>query len=432
MTRGSINLPDDQGAKDARCEHDALADLFLEDLPARADSGHAPKIRLVDDRVEAPKAAAVEVLVLGHLPVLGAAWVGPFASLRAEQDGRPIGLVRVHGSEVSIDIVCAGGTTRPEISGSSRLERAIGAASRVVGGWIVRADASNEAELLRSRLVERVTLLTGADEPAIVSAYGMLKRLSEALGSRRDVRLGVAVMGADAARAADVLRRLRESAATFLQREIEDASRLERVGACPMTGVYLGQCDGGVPSILTLMSDSLAAVQSSPECDRATPEVVVRTPASAKNMERQVVREPKGEAVKPSPIATDHASAAPIEATSSLASRIAGLTPLGCLCPHAPEVEVATDAHGRVHLVAGAFSANVDNGSAVEGLLAAAGWAHAHDVLLRRLSPAVQGGEPTLHLVTDSAPRVRPLLDSVLRVHLLAAGLHGPTMIELN
>lgn len=430
MTHGMFNLPDDQARRDAHSDHDALADLFLEDIKPSMGESPRPRIRLVDDGVEARRACGVEVLVLGHLPVLGSAWIGPFASLRAEQAGGPMGLVRIHGEEVSVDVVCAGGSTRPDVTVTPGMERALAAAARVVRGWIARADASSEGSLLRAHNVDRVTLLTGADEPAIVAAYRLLKGISDTLGDRRDVRLGVAVVGSDAGRCAEVLRRLRESAAEFLKRDIEDASRLERIGVCPMTGVYLGDCSGGAARVMSIIGGAEAAGLAGPvEAEQTAPEVVVRTAGVRLPRPARAIpaMNPEGE-----PAIQDKPAPGPVGDGESLAARLPGLTLVGRLCPHAPDVEVAVDGAGGVHLVAGTLGDGTDNGNAVEGLLAAAGWAHAHGVLLRRISPGVRDGEPTLHLVTDSAPRVRPLLDSVLRVHLLAGGAGGEAMIELN
>ena len=87
-------------------EVDALADLFLGPTPApsRVAQGSHPTLRLEtapisDDEDDAEELAGesplVEGLVLGHLPVLGGAWVRQYAATRARELGGPVGFIRL-------------------------------------------------------------------------------------------------------------------------------------------------------------------------------------------------------------------------------------------------------------------------------------------------------------------------------------------------
>jgi hypothetical protein len=108
---------------------------------------------------------------------------------------------------------------------------------------------------------------------------------------------------------------------------------------------------------------------------------------------------------------------------SGLVGHVPGLSPLSARCPYAQTVEMGTDDAGSLHLLARHSAGAPD--AALSDLLAAGAWARAHAQLLG-LRLGTHG--PTLHVFTDEPARVRRLLDTDVRVHLLASvGVHGTT-----
>lgn len=118
--------------------------------------------------------------------------------------------------------------------------------------------------------------------------------------------------------------------------------------------------------------------------------------------------------LKPSP-------AAPIEPWSNTTSPtmpalhtlVPGLSPIRLRCPHAHGVDIALDARGRCHLLAHAPEGAEAAG--VMSLTIAAGWLAEHAEPLGLSNPA----PPVQHLFSPAPKRVRALLWSALRMHLL-------------
>ncbi|MFN6042593.1 MAG: hypothetical protein ACK46V_11895, partial [Phycisphaerae bacterium] len=158
----------------ARTEYDALADLFLASdaardpkpvtYPSRATQG-GPALRLADqldmaapstpqvDEPAAREALTVEALVLGHLPVLGAAWVTQYAKHVAEERRSAVALLRLHEGQAWIDIVMprtAQARPQSRLGGHDEpatLEAALQHAARECSHWLVRVDEIAELEL---------------------------------------------------------------------------------------------------------------------------------------------------------------------------------------------------------------------------------------------------------------------------------------------
>ncbi len=103
----------------------------------------------------------------------------------------------------------------------------------------------------------------------------------------------------------------------------------------------------------------------------------------------------------------------------SLASYLADLHSTALKCPYAEGIEIAVDAAGALHLLARSHSETTDD-AALAGLLVASSWTESHGALLGPAVGAMKPGRPTLHLFTDRPKATRRLLETNLRVHLLA------------
>ncbi|HNB59995.1 MAG TPA: hypothetical protein PK308_06755, partial [Phycisphaerales bacterium] len=151
----------------------------------------------------------------------------------------------------------------------------------------------------------------------------------------------------------------------------------------------------------------------------------------------------------------------PRPASSPLATHVDGLVYFDAQCPYARGVELAADQLGRLHVLARFDQDQVDETS-LGVLLIAAEWAKAHAALLKAAAPALcipasssssptsasasstshvsptidTAALPIKHVFTDQPRKVRRLLETDVRVHLLSpvrvAGHDGWFCTPLN
>lgn len=447
---------------EGRSDFDALADLFLGDgamsatgttdhrAPSAApaatpSSSPAPSLRLArvaeaseplgttpqPPRAEpvtpaaAPGLVPIEAVLVGHLPVMGGVWVTQYAKHVADRDHRVVALLRVQAGQASIDVFTPRSASTPTSSRigemrSTGLDEALRDARARAEAWLVRVDEASEADLIGAPAVTGLTLLTGADDPAVVASYRTIKSLQQAESSREEpLPVGIAIMGSDDDRAAAAEAKLQRAAANFLGRSLSSAARIAKVGACTTTNLYRGDLPGesSSPHFIADLIASLGASQP-----RVTQAHARHAPASP--------------AASPTPPAIEHKPAgapAPLPARAdvdSLAGMIQGLEPLGFRCPYAPNVELAVGAAGVLHLVS-----PLHEGGAGP-LLTAAAWAQSHAPLLEAARPAslnmTHPDGPVLHVITSDAKSARPMLDTGVRVHLMLKVGDAMTVHDLN
>ncbi len=355
-----------------------------------------------------PRAGEIESIVVGHLPVLTSAWVHQYARSCATKSAGPVALVRVRGRSASIDLLGQGRTlTLPE---GSTLQAAVAAAAPIAAHWILSVDEVGEPELAALPGIARVTLLTGANDAAVVACYRAIKGLclaqSESLLNPPAIR--AAVMGSPQAKAEPAAARLANTVATHLARSIDVLALPDRISAGPSVPVYVGVCDLSPADLGRLIIDSVRANHGL-STEIAQPHA---------------------------PITPSHASTAPLapaDPQPGLWAKVAGLRGLETRCPYAPRVELAVSESGEVH----AFSHATDEPGverALTDLTAASAWVRTNADVLRAAIPELArrvGAVPTTeHLVTSAAKPARRLLDSPIRVHLLAN--HDLPLIDLN
>jgi hypothetical protein len=284
-------------------DYDALTDLFMSDhplLPASQSAANqgdidvpqipplrTPRLRLAEaiaprkDDTSVPALADrphVEGLILGHLPVLGAAWVTQYAKFIAETRGHNVALLRAHEGQTWLDIVqprhAAAIAAIPEDAGEPDLLAASARARELAQSWILRVDDCHEPDLLSLASLSAITLLTGADDPAILASYRTIKHLAqlcESLGrplaaaddltdDRTDettkdttdagLRMQLVIMGADAAKAAEADAKIRRSALAFLGAALAPAQSIAKIGACGTTALYRGASTATIEEVL--------------------------------------------------------------------------------------------------------------------------------------------------------------------------------------
>jgi hypothetical protein len=113
-----------------------------------------------------------------------------------------------------------------------------------------------------------------------------------------------------------------------------------------------------------------------------------------------------------------------LEALPDLAACL-GLHPVPVRCPHIPSVQLATDEHGRLHLLA-----TGPDGGGLEALRSAALWASSNLPLLAQVVGAKIDvrQSPVLHLFTAEPASLWRLYDSCIRFHYIRRIPPSPTM----
>ena len=396
-------------------EFDALTDLFLGDTgPGRANEP-APVPRLVQDHVEPedvpvrraavrsteraatkPSPAArrpptVEAVITGHLPVRSGLWVSQYSARTSEERGEPVALVRMVAGSATVDLY---GVPRPEAEDASiearTLEDALHHARRYAGVCIVHTDETQSPRLLDDARIGTITILTGANDAAVVDAYRAIKGIAqraEGRGTPPTIRL--AIMGAERNRADEAGAKIREAVSVFLSAELDIAPPISAMGATGAWSLCRATTELDVPAIL----DAWFSTEEAEET-----ETTARTVAE---LEHETHGTPCSEVI-----------------ATSLAGHIAGLRPLHLPWPGPAGVEFALDEANRLH----ALASEAIGGLA--GLTSAHGWAQRHAELIRMALSAngeiPNAGSPILHLFTGAAREIRPLLDTEVKIHLLA------------
>lgn len=408
---------------DPREAYDSLADLFLGEIgrrPASRPLSETNDADAPDDSTALDLALdTVEGLILGHLPVLGSAWVSQYARCVAREEDAAVGLVQVRAGYATVEVVSPDDDDPPPQSLQARasLAAAINAAAAIAGRWIIRVDEPDEPLLSSHPRISALTLLTSADEFAVVAAYRTLKRLLTDPAADRgnpddrpEVR--VSVMGAPDETADAVFARLSEAARIFVQRPIERAPGVHRVSSArgPSVVLFSGPVEGAARLAIDAITSATRRRRAPRPAPRPERPLRLAHPEEPPRPAAPSAHEPTA----PDAAAPQGASQAP----AHLATHLDGLTPRSIACPYAPQVQFATDADGRLHILA---SQPADASAALEPLTVAAAWATSHAPLLR----AAIGGAPlvvppTLHLFVDQPRDVRRLLDADIRIHLLA------------
>lgn len=391
----------------AAAEFDALADLFL-DGPAPTTLRFAPA---ADERnvPETPPrgigpGAEIEGLILGHLPTYAGAWITQYAKSVAEEESRPVALLRLRGGEAVLDLVMPAGEPKPRLGAVASLEAGVAAAAALTDRWMLHTDGTAEADLASTPSLHRLTLLTGADETALVASYQTIKNVVSA-GPTDERRVRVAIMGADEAKAAAAQDRISRTVSLHLSADVEFSPRVGKVGTTSAVPVLRAKAMVSPAEVVAWIK---GARRTTDAPRQASPESVTPPPRAA---------EPTAGATE----AAHRPGSAAVEPGVLLSAM--GLRLLATICPIAPGVRLAAGGDGSLHLVA--FT---DTPGVTRDLLGAAAWADQHAELLAAAHAGVlrvsEAWGPTLHVVTREAKSCRALLDTGVRVHL-AVGVGG-------
>lgn len=563
----------------SRNEYDALADLFLNDAafgpgtpessshdhsprnsfdashglhltsapppsaPTTPSTPHAPSAstapnvwRLVGEPVQfelkpqvtphapsptPPRHITIEAIVQGHLPIFASAWVPQYARSIAQESRAPVALIRVRHGQISVERFALDAAPSTPLPKHATLAEAV--ESACAPRILVQVDELSEPDLWRTPGLDRITILTGADEAAMVACYRTLKTIGQELAhdlspdhvedpaSPTTPALAVAVLGATSERAQQTITRIQRACTNFLSRHVHGTHAAGRIGSGSSETLFRGVALDGDSSPVALIaliraSADIASAEftagprsqpqplpritnpapTPPDHSPATPTPATSTPGTsapgtsgprtsawdriAARLEEKLGPSssslPNIEAKSPSsphvaphnvedllqsiaphldtpvsdPEAQDRLSAAhnpPASAATRasapdhphLATFVDELLAIDEQCPYAETVEFALAPDGRLHLLAHTCNHTHtghpgNQGRALEELTTAASWAMAHARLFTRAHAGMKLDDtehrPILHLITDRPREARRLLESDIRIHLVA------------
>ena len=427
---------------------DELASMFLTDVdltPPREAGGTTQTM--------------IELLVVGHLPVRAGLWLTPYADAVARRVGTTV-LVRLDGDEPMIQVL-RGDEGWPPAEECRNLREAILNLGASVRAWIVRPSARTATEELLAQQADRVTILSSADQAAVVNAYRLVKDLVEA--ARQSVAqlpsLGLAVIGAQRDAADDMARRLDRTTAQCLEVSVPLLLCLPRIDAAVRASClrsFPGQARPALDEVLAWIEEARSrerpagpprqreAVAVSEPMPRKQPPPLRSAEAElpAAHDEAAELGEPALSDLEAPPSVEDLIDGAAPKRTIKLAPKaaaelepkepaqsgepdeegrpvplakyVAALTPIIPRCPGHERVELAVDKEGRIHLLG--------REETLRDLPVVTAWARAHRHLLAMACPD-QHFEPAAeiicHCFTDEPVKVADLHGSDIHLHLL-------------
>jgi hypothetical protein len=362
---------------------------------------------------------------------MASAWATQHARAVAKELKGPVAVVRLTDEAVVVEVV---GEASPELArpAGGTLPDAIATLAASVVRWMVRVPETMEPEVSAAAGLDRVTLLTGADEAAVVGLYRAIKGLHEcrAFGADSSRQLGVSVMGAAAEKSQGAIERVRKAARAFLSVDLATVSVVSKIGPGSIRTAYRGSANMDATALVELIRGQM---QTPRTAARAVPRLATSEIALDHGRHEPAVEDARaGEFDMHELLGDEGPEAVEPEAMSpgTVSEMIRGLSPVELRCPVATDVEWALDARGGLHALA---RAREQPSAMVEALFAAAGWASLNRELIGRVLPGAKDiSRPTLHLLCEKPREARHLLDAPLRVHAVVRAGGEETVVELN
>ncbi|NRA58259.1 MAG: hypothetical protein HRU13_09135, partial [Phycisphaerales bacterium] len=203
---------------DANLEPNADPTAQVSEEPPRSSSDLEPKpVRAHGG--QGGRTPSIALVVLGNLPVFAGAWASQLARDRQKQLGRPLGLLTVNEESARLEVFGVSG--RPIVE-APQLGAALEELANLDADLLVRLPEAEAGWIGANEHVTNITLLTGADDPAIVAAYRSLKAIVQDLPSDADVPgVRVAIAGSEPAVAGEASNKLAQASSRFLGLPVE-------------------------------------------------------------------------------------------------------------------------------------------------------------------------------------------------------------------
>lgn len=249
--------------------YDELASMFLTQPDDSGSGGGRP--------------AVIELLVVGHLPVRAGLWLTPYADAVARQLG-PTVLLRLDRDEPILQVLRGEAETAAAPAGRS-LRQTIQELAGGASAWIVFCSDSTPTELV-SGGPDRVTILSSADDAAVVAAYQHVKQLAGAAEAQQTTvpAVGLAVLGADEDAARRVYDRVNRTTTAFLGIELELIGVLPKMDAAVRSTSYVnfpGERGPAVGEVLGWIADARKRLSAQPPAAAETREAASAAAPSA-------------------------------------------------------------------------------------------------------------------------------------------------------
>ncbi|MHA7813867.1 MAG: hypothetical protein ACX94C_10790 [Phycisphaerales bacterium] len=401
-----------------------MAELLEDNQDAARDEDHGAE---GVEFVRLPR-SKVEVIVLGHLPVRATLWARQYACGRAKSNDEVVALVRAASGSTAIDLIT--GREPERAPGCADMDAAMRAIHDRADRVIMRVDERIEPELLDRPEVETITILTGADEAAVVASYRLVKTVDATLNDRYEdpadaPLVRIAVMGSPKDQAEEARYKLENAVASFLERPVDIVIGSGRIDATGTTNVFRDTRSHHAGDII----DGLVALAHEAEFGDETgtqgkqdPAVVESRPLDASSIRPKPVPSPPAPvpASKPAPAADQRDP----DIRDGLCAMIDGIRPIETRCPKTPGVEMGMDEQGRLHLIA----CDADCRAALERLYTAQNWAREHLGLLLRAEPGLnfpsadprEETDAVMHLISHEPAALRGIYDTPVRMYALA------------
>jgi hypothetical protein len=422
----------DQSGRYARADtpegvSDELAALFLGGVDEGARSpDEAPATQAELKPVGGSHRPTLSLLVLGNLPVFAAAWAGQYARDRQRDSGRPLALLSLGEEAARLEVL---GHAGAQASRGADLGRALADVGRMGADLVVRLPEAEAGWIGGECGAASMTILTGADDPAIVGAYQSFKAIAQDLPSdAAGPAMRVAVAGCDEPIAADAGAKLADATERFLGFSVGREPPVRRIDAGASVEVYHGEpvAWADVPDLLARYSNRTEAtgpieVWSSAgegfEPRRVAPPAGFDAEGAALHAGKPL--NPTGG--KPGPAPQAKADPNPLPE---------GLELVDVACPYARGVRVAVDGEGTLHAVAWAADSEAAS-LAVRDLVVASSWLRDHAELVAVIMGRPFSGLPSVrHLVLREGRGALGLAQGDLRVHVVAPG--ASVLVDLN
>jgi hypothetical protein len=358
--------------------------------------------------------ASIELLLPAHLPVQGGLWIVPYAG-REAQGGTSV-LVRMH--EDSMDVAIVGKEGNFDITTCTSIEEVIGHLDGQITNWIIQPPVDADPTSLLHCDADYVTLLSGADQAAVVGAYRLLKGLISATSEGVDLpSIRLVIVGAEERASSDAASRIVQTAHHQLDVNLEVGHPLPAMGSTSnvISQVTFTRSSNVVDFMGRLRTEIKENSTSTdlPLTPRFSSEETPKRVATVSNVPEEVissVEPPMQEDSKPL-VHTDNETSISSE---TLVSRIDGLLAITPRCPEHEQIELAVDRNGCLHILA--FVDNFREASIVTA------WATRNGSLLSMSCNGFQmdvSSAPVQHFFTNNAASVADLQASGVRLHLL-------------
>ncbi len=425
---------------DADDESDALPEIrVIESLEATDQHASSLMAELVGDtstephdedielvRLPKPK---IELIVLGHLPVRATLWARQYACGVAKSNEEVVALVRAASGSTAIDLIT--GREPERAMGCADIESALGVIDERADRVVVRVDERLEPELLDRPEVSTITILTGADEAAIVASYRLVKTVDATLNDRyEDVddapQLRIAVMGSPKDQAEDARYKLQNAVESFLQRDVEIVIGSGRIDATGTTNIFRDTRSHHAGDMIDGLVALAHETEIREEQTRREPPVIESRAVDIEDVT------PKSATIKPATKPKADAGTNPDSKQApqapqfrdGLCALLDGIRPIETRCPKAQGVEMGMDEDGRLQLIA----CDADCHAALERLYTAQSWAREHFGLLLRAEPGLQfpsadprdDSDAVMHLISHEPAALRGIYDTPVRMYALA------------